>query len=152
MSRRAELTPEIISTIEHSTRQAHWPKIVARKLGVHGAMFDGWMKRGEKAHLEDQGQQPEDPEFLYRQLYERVEEAEADAEIILLNNALKMAEQGKTSWNGFLTTMERRFSDRWRKRDALAGDLQESYEAQVKKAFMNAQTSTTAPTQLRAID
>jgi len=152
MSRRAELTAEMISTIELSTKKGHWPKRVARRLGVHSNTFDAWMKRGEQAHLDDTATSDSDPDFLCRQLYEKIEEAEAEAEIYMLNQAVMLAELGKTSWNGFVTIMERRFSDRWRKRDALAGDIAESWEAQVKKDLLQRQADAGVAPQLRAIE
>lgn len=138
MARRATITPEIITLIEAEVKKAHWPKVVARKLGVHGNTFTSWMKKGEDAHINDEGSKPSDPLFLYRQLYERIEEAEAEAEMTLLNNCREQAALGKTSWNGFLTTLERRFSDRWRRRDPLMGDTTDSWEAQVKRFMQSA--------------
>jgi len=136
MSHRAELTSELISTIEAETRRAHFPEVVARKLGVHRKLWQQWMKEGEQAHVDDTDSGPRDEFFMQRQLFERIEEAEAYAEMELLNMAREQAEMGKTSWNGFLTTLERRFGDRWRKRDAASGDLNESWEAQVRKHLL----------------
>lgn len=142
----------MISTIELSTKKGHWPKVVARRLGVHSNTFDAWMKHGEASHLKDTDTSDADAHFLHRQLYEKIEEAEAEAEIYMLNQAMMLAELGKTSWNGFITTMERRFSDRWRKRDALMGDVSESWEAQVKKDLLAKQNDAAAKPQLRAIE
>lgn len=136
MARRATITPEIITLIEAEVVKAHWPKVVARRLGVHTQTFNSWMKKGEEAHLNDDGDDPRDDLYLYRQLYERIEEAEAKAEMDLLNHCREQAALGKTSWNGFLTTLERRFSDRWRRRDPLMGDTQESWETQVRKFML----------------
>lgn len=136
MSRRAELTSELISTIETQVQRAHFPEVVARKLGVHKRLWNAWMKAGEQAHLDDTDTEPGNAHFMERQLFERIEEAEAYAEMDLLNMAREQAELGKTSWNGFLTTLERRFSDRWRKRDATAGDLTETWDAQVRKHLL----------------
>ncbi len=61
------------------------------------------------------------------------------------------AELGKAAWSGFLTTLERRFSDRWRKRDQALGDLGETWEAQVKKALLQPQDPTTPPDKLRSV-
>jgi hypothetical protein len=143
MSRRAELTAELLASIETQVQRAHFPEVVARKLGVHKKLWNEWMKIGEKCHLDDTDGEPDDPNWIYRQLFERIEEAEAYAEMELLNMAREQAELGKTSWNGFLTTLERRFSDRWRKRDATAGDISETWDAQVRKHLL-AQRSTEA--------
>lgn len=151
MSRRAELTPEIISHVEAQVRRAHFPHVVARLLGVHKKTWESWMKEGEQAHLDDTDSEPDEPHYLERTLFERIEEAEAYAEIELLNMAREQAELGKTSWNGFLTTLERRFSDRWRKREAGAGDLNESWEAQVRKHLL-AQRDVGTPEKLRAVE
>lgn len=151
MSRRAELTPEILAIIEREVRRAHFPQVVARQLGVHKKLWDSWMKIGEQAHVNDTDGEPDEPGFIYRELFERIEEAEAYAEIDLLNKAREQAELGKSTWNGFLTTLERRFSDRWRKRDATIGDLNESWESQVKKAIL-AKQDPSAPDRLRAVE
>jgi len=136
MSRRAELDSELIASIEVQVQRAHFPEVVARKLGIHRKLWNEWMKLGEQAHIDDTDGDPGDPNFLYRHLFERIEEAEAYAEMELLNMAREQAELGKTSWNGFLTTLERRFSDRWRKRDAAAGDVNETWDAQVRKHLL----------------
>ena len=148
MSKRAELTLEIIGALEVEVKQGHWPNVVARRIGIHGNTMNAWMKRGETAYLEDTGQTPTEPEFLYRYLYESIEEAEAVAEMEMLAAAMEQAKMGRAgAGTTILTTMERRFSDRWRKRDALAGDVSESWEANVKR-FIQQQGTT----QLRAVD
>ncbi len=43
------------------------------------------------------------------------------------------ADIGKTSWNGYLNFLERRFPDRWRKREAALGAVEETWEQQAKK-------------------
>lgn len=151
VSRRAELTPEIISHVETEVRRAHFPVVVARKLGIHKKTWEGWMKEGEQAHLSDTDGDPGDAHYLERTLFERIEEAEAYAEMELLNMAREQAQLGKTSWNGFLTTLERRFSDRWRKREPSAGDINESWEAQVRKHLL-AQRDVGAPEKLHAVE
>jgi hypothetical protein len=150
MSRRAELTPEILTVIEREVKRAHFPHVVAQRLGVHRKLWESWMKLGEDAHLRDSDGEPEDKNFIYRELFERINEAEAFAEMELLNMARDQAEQGKAAWSGFLTTLERRFSDRWRKRDAAAGDLSETWEAQVKKALLQTQEPS-EPEKLRSV-
>ncbi len=151
MSRRAELTPELLSIVEREVKNAHFPHVVAQKLGVHRKLWAAWMKIGENAHIKDTDGEPGDANFIYRELFERIQEAEAAAEMDLLNMAREQALLGKAAWSGFLTTLERRFSDRWRKRDASVGDLTESWEAQVKKALLQAQDPAEPPDKLRSV-
>ncbi len=141
----------MLAVVEREVKRAHFPHVVAQRLGVHRKLWDTWMKIGEQAHLSDTHGEPADENFIYRELFERINEAEAWAEMDLLNKARDMAEQGKASWSGFLTTLERRFSDRWRKRDQALGDLGETWEAQVKKALLQPQDPTTPPDKLRSV-
>lgn len=140
-----EPDPEIIDHIEAQVKRAHWPKVVARRLGIHPKTFDAWMVRGEKASLADVGFKPDDPEFLYRQLYERIEEAEAIAEMTLLDMAREQAELGRTTWNGFLQTLERRFTERWGRKDSSYGSLNEGIEANIKKMLAERRSDPEKP-------
>lgn len=157
MARRVELTPELVSQITTEVARAHYPAVVARRLGVTKQTFEGWMERGEKAHQEDWGLGPDDSEFLPRCLFEGIEEAEAQAEIDLVNQAHQLAGAGRSSWQGMMTIAERRFSDRWRKRDVLAADVGESLESRLRKELsereVEARREQAAPgSKLRLID
>ena len=150
MARRAEISVELIAAIEAETRKAHWPDRVAKKLGVHGKTYSAWMKRGEQAFIDDTDADIHDEGYLYRLLYEKVEEAEAFAEMDLLEKAQTQAATKSTTWNGYLTTLERRFPDRWRRREPGFGDLADTFEGRIK-AYMAGQQSVTEPAKLRAV-
>lgn len=134
MARRQDLTLEIVEAVEEQVTLGHWPHVVAKKLGIHKTIWQNWMDQGEKHHLADTANSPHDgADYLYRQLYERIGEAEAAAELDALRMLKLCAEAGKTSWNGYLNFLERRFPDRWRKREAAMGAVDESWEAVAKK-------------------
>ncbi len=151
MARRAEISIELIGAIEAEVKKGHWPDRVAKRLGVHGKTYSTWMKKGEQAFVEDTDTEIRDDGYLYRQLYERVEEAEAFAEMDLLDKARTQAELGKTTWNGYLTTLERRFPDRWRRREPGFGDLSDTFEGRMKAFLAASQAQTTEPTRLKAV-
>lgn len=131
MARRAELTIEIITILEAAVLEAHWPQIAARKLGIHRKTYNAWMKVGEDAHLAGEGQSPKDGHvFLCRTLYEKIEEAEAKAEMNLLEEVKTLAATGKTSWNAPAQILERRFPDRWKRRDASTGAFDQTWDQQ----------------------
>ena len=143
---------ELVGAIEAEVKKGHWPKVVAKRLGVHGATFASWMKHGEKAHVDDTGQTFKEDDYLYRQLYERIEEAEAFAEMDMLDQARTQAINGRTSWNGFLTALERRFPDRWRRRDPAFGDAGSSYEAAVRSFVLKQQAAEGEKPKLKAVE
>lgn len=144
---------ELIDGIEAQVKRAHWPKVVARRMGIQPKTFDAWMARGAAASKADVGFKPDDPEFAYRQLFERIEEAEAIAEMHLLDMAQEQAALGKTSWNGFLQTLERRFGDRWGRRDPGLGYATDGLEGAIKRHLDEQQAANPAdePRRLRPI-
>src|SRR5690348_1272042 len=102
------------------------------------------MDAGEKHHLADTATSVHDGvEFLYRVLYESVQEAEAQAEVNLVHALHVHAEAGKTTWNAFMNMLERRFPDRWRKKDAIMGSGGSIEQALAD--FMKRGTSTRVP-------
>lgn len=142
MARRQELSIELVTQLADAAREGHVPHVAARKVGVHKTVFSGWMEAGEQAHLEDAAQRVSDDPVLYlrRQLYERVTEAEAECEMTWVTELKKKADIGKTTWQGYMTLLERRFGDRWRKRDPGTGTADESVDQAFKRleAEMNA--------------
>ena len=143
MARRQVLTLSVIEAVEKEVLLGHWPHVVAKKLGIHKTIWTNWMDAGEKHHLADTANSPKDgDDYLYRQLYERIEEAEASAELDALRMLKQCAEAGKTSWNGYLNFLERRFPDRWRKREAALGAMDETWDSIAKKCQEQLDTRT----------
>jgi hypothetical protein len=70
----------------------------------------------------------------------------------MLEQARTQASNGRTTWNGYLTTLERRFPDRWRRRDPAYGELADTFEGRIK-AYMAGQAAATgeAP-KLKAVE
>ena len=130
MARRQQLTEEIIERLEEETLLGAWPHVIAKRLGIHKSTYQNWMAAGEKHHLADTAEKPTDGAgYLERQLYERIEEAEAQAEIDMLNALKVHADSGKSTWNGYMAMLERRFPERWRKKDAISGSGQSLEQA-----------------------
>jgi transposase-like protein len=150
MAKRVEISTEFITALVSEVEKAHNPGVVARKMGVHPSTYKSWMKRGEKCHLDDTGQKPSEGEpYLYRFLYEKIEEAESFAEMDLLNKARTAADQGRTTARQYLDVLERRFPDRWRRREPVTGETAASFDA-IARAILGKQAD--GKPALKAVD
>lgn len=95
-------TPEVESRLLGLLRAAVPKEAAARSVGLAPSTFFKW--------------QQEDAEFS-----EAVEKAVAESEAVLIARVAKASQEPK-HWTAAMTLLERRFPERWRRRDAIEVD------------------------------
>ena len=101
--RKSKLTPELIVKISTEIENGSYQKVAARKCGVGESTFYAWM---EKAEAGVGGQ--------FQELMEAVKNASAVAESRAIQTIL-----ADDSWQSKAWFLERRFPERWRRKDRL---------------------------------
>lgn len=115
------LDQDLIAKIETATKAGEWPTQAAKRLGATPRQAAAWMALGEK--LRDEGGEDWNAhERLCVELVSRVWIAEAECESNWRKLWLKSLADGKAGlWQGYANMLERRFPDRWRKREMEKG-------------------------------
>jgi hypothetical protein len=113
MARPTKLTAKLAVEIIKLVEAGNYVEVAAAACGIGRRTYYDWMDRGRKA-LDKSGpisaiEQP------YADLAERVEVATARAEIAAVD---KVRKQSKL-WQASMTYLERRFPDRWGRRQAI---------------------------------
>ena len=101
--RKSKLTQELIEKISNEIEKGNYQKVAARKCGVGESTFYAWM---EKAEGGVGGQ--------FQELMEAVKNASAVAESRAIQTIL-----ADDSWQSKAWFLERRFPERWRRKDRL---------------------------------
>ncbi|NOZ27976.1 MAG: transposase [Chloroflexi bacterium] len=104
MGRRTKLTPEVQEKICNFVRQGLTYEVAARAAGISESTFYRWRRRGEGARS-----------GKFRQFWEALKKAEAEAESSLVQQIQKEARGG--TWQAAAWILERRYPERWAKRD-----------------------------------
>lgn len=103
--RPTKLTPETSEAICRAIRAGNYREVAARHAGVGHSTLYSWLEKGE-ARLEP-----------YADFREALQKAEADAEV----HAVAIVRQAMPeSWQAAMTYLERKFPDRWGRRERLA--------------------------------
>jgi predicted transcriptional regulator len=106
VARPTKLTPEVQERILAAVRAGNYIEPSARSAGISPATFHRWIARGEKA-----------TSGIYRDFYEAVKRAEADAEVHAVAVIRKEIADG--DWRAAAQFLERRFPDRWRRQQSI---------------------------------
>lgn len=101
--RKTKLTPERQERICALIRAGHYKKVAAIQAGIDESKFYEWMRQGVPGHKKYRR--------VYEEFREAVQKAEADSEIILLNEVLKGGPRMA------LEVLSRRFNQRWGSRE-----------------------------------
>jgi hypothetical protein len=104
MARPTKLSPEVHQRIVAAIRAGNYAGPAARSAGVSEATFYRWMEGGRK---QKRG--------IYRDFYDDVERAKADAEVEAVAYVRKAMPK---DWRACMSYLERRNPDRWRRRDS----------------------------------
>ena len=103
MGRPTKLTPDVHKKIVNLIKAGNYNDIAAQAVGITEQTFYGWMKRGEA------GESP------YFEFFQAVKEASAFSEAHYLELIRKAAKE--TSWQASAWFLERKFNERWGRRD-----------------------------------
>lgn len=109
MARPTKLTPERQQRIIDALLAGNYFETSCRYAGIHPATAYGWMAKGER--------QPTGP---YREFFEAIKRAEAQAEVLAVAEVRKA---WSDSWQAAMTWLERKFADRWGRRDRIQLNL-----------------------------
>jgi hypothetical protein len=113
---KGKLTPEVQDKIVKALRAGNYRTTAAKVAGIHDATFYNWIKWGE---AQKKGR--------YFEFFEAVKKAEAEGEAALIAT-INVA--SKDTWQAAAWILERKYPDRWGRKDALAmsGTLEHSGE------------------------
>jgi transposase len=114
--RPTTLTDVVAEKIIAYVEAGNYVLTAAAACGISRRSFYDWMKRG-RAELDalEGGAEPEPNEELFADFAARVEIATAAAEIAALKDVRSATER----WQAAMTYLERRFPDRWGRRQAI---------------------------------
>jgi transposase len=108
MPRPTKLTPQIRDHIAAAIRSGNYADAAAKSAGIGETTYYQWLKRGESNAKVDRP---------FREFREAIKKAEGEAEV----HAVALVRQAMPdNWQAAMTWLERRFPDRWRRRDAVA--------------------------------
>lgn len=108
--RRTKLKPEVQDKIVSAIRAGNYACVAAEYAGISAATFYVWLQRGS-----------EEKKGAYRDFLDAVKKAESEAEVRAVAMVQKhMAE----NWQAGMTYLERKFPDRWGRRDRLKVEVE----------------------------
>jgi len=122
VGRRTTLTPELQSDLVKIIQIGNYYVTACRYVGVPESTFYRWLERGEKeiARIieieEKKGKEvrPNKRELIYVEFWEAIKRADSSSEVTAM---LKVKSAFGDSWQAAMTFLERRFADRWRRKD-----------------------------------
>lgn len=107
--RQTKLTPELIEEAYELLKEGHYARTVLQYMGIGESTWYRWLSDGEQ---EEDG--------IYREFWEAVKKAETEAEI---RNVKLIQEAAKTDWKAGMTYLERKFPERWGRRERVDANL-----------------------------
>ncbi|MCH9647761.1 MAG: hypothetical protein K0U98_05950 [Deltaproteobacteria bacterium] len=107
--RRTKLTPEVQTKIVTAIRAGNYACVAAEYAGITEATFYGWLRRGREAG-----------KGIYFEFLQSVKGAEREAEVRAVALVQKHMEG---NWTAAMTFLERKFPQRWGRRDRLSIDV-----------------------------
>lgn len=99
MARPTKLTPEVQERIVSAIRAGCFAETAAEYAGISASTFYEWMERGRRA------------EAGYKEFFEAVQQALAEAEVVHVGRVSKAAHEG--DWRASAWWLSRRCRDRW---------------------------------------
>jgi hypothetical protein len=119
MARPTKLTKELTEKICRAIRAGNYPAVAALSVGVSQSTFYRWMEEGRSRES-----------GIHHDFYEVVKEAEAEAEA---RAVALLAKAGSRDWRAALSMLERRFAERWRRRERSESPAEERPKFDLKK-------------------
>ena len=108
MGRPSKLTPETAQKICAAIAAGNYLEVAAAHGGIVYGTLNTWVRKGAAA---SSGQ--------YREFFEAVKRAEADAEMLRIARISKAGSEG--NWQADAWYLERRYPDRWGRRTEVSG-------------------------------
>lgn len=117
MGQPTKLTPDVQVKIVQALKAGNTMDTAATYAGIHRDTFRSWLKRAtkEKARVADNPKaRILKDEAPYVALYDAIEQAMAEAEVFHVTN---IANAAKTDWKASAWILERRFGEKWQRKD-----------------------------------
>jgi hypothetical protein len=114
------LTPERAKGIADMIRAGAYAVVAARANGIGESTYHQWYKRGREAVWSDTGALADEADRPYVEFAEAVKEAEAVAEVLSVGS---IRQAGATSWQAHAWYLERKYPDRWGRKDHLRQEV-----------------------------
>jgi len=102
MGRKTKLTPELSEKIANYISTGNYDCVVCGLVGIHVSTYYRWLSMGEKAK-----------KGPYKEFYDAIKKAEAAREMKWIRDI-----DADTSWQSKAWLLERRYPERWGKREA----------------------------------
>jgi hypothetical protein len=109
VGRKTKLTDEVQKRFVDAIRAGNYYETACHYAGIDYSTFRRWMQKGE-----------EQKSGAFREFCEAVKKAEAESEMRMVTLWQK---QAVDNWQAARDFLERRFPDRWGRRDRLAAEL-----------------------------
>jgi transposase len=116
--RKTKLTRELIDEASKLIRAGNYNETVCQYLGIHKSTWYKWLAEGEQANS-----------GLKKEFFDSIKKAEAHAEI---RNVQVIQKAANESWQAAMTYLERKFPDRWGRKDKVNADVEHSGQVNVK--------------------
>jgi len=118
IGRKLKLTPAMIKKIAAHVRIGNYAITACRACGIGETTYYRWLENGER---ENSG--------IYREFWEAIKTAEAEAELMHVSNISRAGIQ-EGNWIPSMTILERKYPDRWGRKDKTihAGDRENPVE------------------------
>ena len=127
MPRKMKLTRELISEAEKWIKAGNFTTVVCQYLGIHQSTWYRWMAEGEKAK-----------KGIKKEFYDRIKKAESHSE---MRNVQLIQQAGNETWQAAAWYLERKFPDRWGKREKVDANLSHSGEVTNKSVDLSELTT-----------
>lgn len=131
--RKTKLTPELQNKICDAIRMGNYIETAAAYAGVNKTTLYDWLKRGarERERVEkNPSAKIKKSEAPFVEFSNAVEKALADAEV---RDVLIIANAAKENWQAAAWRLERKFPERWGRKDKVQADVNHSGNMQVKQ-------------------
>lgn len=114
-----ELDLQMVGEIQKAVRAGEWPREASVRLGSTRKEFLAWWEAGEGAIDAPPGTSLTEHQRICGRLVTVVRVAESERERELQEKCERAAADPKQkgAWTAYMTLLERRFPDRWRKRE-----------------------------------
>lgn len=111
VGRKSKLTPQLINDAVKLLKGGSYISTVCEFIGIDTSTWYRWIREGKKAKT-----------GIKNHFYHAIKKAEAEAEIRMVTEIQKIAEENKT-WQALAWMLERKYPERWGRKDKVSADV-----------------------------
>jgi transposase len=120
---KSKLNPEMIEKLCKAVFEGNYMQTACRLAGISEPAFYQWIKNGEKDIQEGTNS-------IFTDLVKAIKKAESEAEAKMIQVVISNAVESK-NWVSAMTYLERRYPERWGRKDRLQVDETKTQEIKV---------------------